>query len=267
MKAILYYKYVEVDNPEKFKDEQLELCKFLELKGRVFIGKEGINGTLSGSIENIEKYKNYLKRNPLFSDIMFKENEANEHVFEKLFIRLRKEIVNFSKEVDLKNIGNKIKPKEFKELIESGSDIVILDVRNSYETQVGRFKGAIDLGIENFRDFPNKIDSIKHLKNKKIVMYCTGGVRCEKASAFLIENGFRDVSQLEGGIMNYSKEVPNSYFDGKCFVFDNRMSVGINNGGAYNVISNCEICEKPSDRIIDCCNNDCNKIFIEFWLF
>ena len=262
MKVILFYKYVKVKDPETFQKEQLELCKSFGLKGRVFVGREGINGTLSGSNEDIEKYEKSLIENPLFSDIEFKEEEIENHVFNKLFVRVRKEIVNFSRKVNMNKRGKKISPKEFKELIETDKDLVILDVRNDYETKIGRFKGATTLDIDDFRQFPEKVTELNHLKNKKIVTYCTGGIRCEKASAFLVENGFEDVYQLDGGIIKYKYEVPNSYFEGRCFVFDERMSVVVNTGDFAKVISNCEICGTECDRAIDCCNNNCNRIFV-----
>ncbi len=260
--VISYYKYVNIKDPKKFQEKHLELCKSFGLKGRIYIGNEGINGTVSGIKEDIERYKRLLRSNKSFNDIEFKEQECNEHVFRKMFVRVRKEIVNFSEKVDFSKSGLKISPKKFKEMIENEKDFVILDVRNNYETKIGRFKGAITLDIENFRDFPKIVNKIKHLKHKKIITYCTGGVRCEKASAFLRENGFKEVYQLEGGILNYSKEVPNSYFNGRCFVFDERMSIPINTDEYYAVISNCEICGISCDRIIDCCNNDCNRIFV-----
>jgi len=174
MKIIYFYKYVGIEDPESLQEEQLELCKSLELKGRVFLDREGINGTLSGSDGNIKKYEENLKNNNLFHDIEFKEEKVNGHCFKKIFVRVRKEIVNFSGNINLKNSGNKISAKEFNNLIEN-EDIVILDARNNYETMIGKFKNAIDLDLDNFRDFPKKLDRIKHLKDKKIVTYCTGG--------------------------------------------------------------------------------------------
>jgi len=262
MCVILYYKYVKIKKPMALQKQHLELCKSLGLKGRIIIAKEGINGTVSGTKENIKTYKEEFRKNPLFTDIEFKDDLLQGHVFKKIFVRVKKEIVHFWAKVNLKKAGPKIMPEELERLIADKEDITILDVRNNYETKVGKFHGAITLDIDNFRDFSNKINEINYLRNKKIITYCTGGVRCEKASAYLIQNGFKEVLQLHGGILNYNKKCPNSYFEGKCFVFDNRVLVPINKGEHAKIISHCGICGKSCDIYINCCNVECNKLFI-----
>ena len=258
MKVILFYKYVQIDDLESLKNSQIELCKELNLKGRILIAKEGINGTVSGEDNDIALYEKRMKENELFYDVEFKENNVMKHCFGKVSVKIRNEIVGFSHDIDLSKSGKKIKGKGLNELYERKDDFVILDARNTYETKIGMFKNAITLDIENFRDFPKKIKELKKFQNNKIIMYCTGGVRCEKASALLIENGFRNVFQLDGGIIKYTNEFPDSYFEGSCFVFDERMYFPVNS----KVISKCEWCGKDCNRCIDCCNNDCNKIFV-----
>ncbi|MBI3233505.1 MAG: rhodanese-related sulfurtransferase [Bacteroidetes bacterium] len=137
-------------------------------------------------------------------------------------------------------------------------DVVILDVRSNYEHGVGRFEGAITLDIENFREFPDKISELEHIKNKKVITYCTGGIKCEKASAYLIERGFKDVYQLHGGIVKYAKETGGKDFEGVCYVFDNRVTVPVNQINP-KVISVCYCCGTSSTRMINCANPECNE--------
>ena len=263
MKAILFYKYTPILDSYGFYEEQINLCKKLGLNGRLLVGREGINGTLSGDEEAIEEYKKKLTEKKMFNDLIFKEDFVKEHVFDKIFVRMRKEVVNFGvNNLDLNKSGEKISPKKFKKLLDEKEDLIILDVRNNYEYEIGRFKKAINLDINNFREFPEKIKELSYLKNKRIITYCTGGIRCEKASSYMKQIGFKEVYQLENGIIGYNNECPNSYFEGKCFVFDKRISVPINTGEHENIISNCIFCNEPCDRYVNCYDTDCNNLFI-----
>ena len=255
-----FYNYVEIGEPLKFRDEQLELCQSLGLKGRILIGKEGINGSVCGKKENVEKYKESLRKNPLFSNIDFKEQEAKKQAFSRLYISVRKEIVHFGADVDLRNTAQFLEPKELKEWLDSNEDIVLADMRNNYESKIGKFRNAVTLNIRNFRDLPNAVEDIKSLKDKKIVAYCTGGIRCEKGSAFLKENGFSDVYQLKGGILKFGEKYPDTYWEGKCFVFDERIAIDINKN-KNDSIAECELCSKKADNYINCHNLDCDKLF------
>ena len=255
-----FYKYIAIDEPLKFRNEQFELCESLNLKGRILIGEEGINGSVYGTKENIEKYKQKLRRNSLFSDLEFKEQETRKQAFSRLYVSVRKEIVHMGLAVDLKNTAPFLTPKELKEWLDNEEDIVLLDARNNYETRIGKFKNAITLGIKKFRDFPKKFNEIKNYKNKKIVTYCTGGIRCEKASAFLIENGFSNVWQLKGGILNFGKEFPDTYWEGKCFVFDERIAIDLNKKNS-GFLAGCELCGKKGEDYINCHNLDCDNLF------
>lgn len=256
-----FYKYVNIEDPLKFQQEHLELCKSLNLKGRILLGEEGINGCVYGEKENIEEYKKLLRKNPLFSDIEFKDNFSEKPAYRKLFVRLRKEIVNSGLEVDLNNAANYITPKELKEMLDSNEDIVMVDVRNNYESKIGKFRNSILINIKSFRDLPESLRQIQSLKNKKIVTYCTGGIRCEKASALLKDNGFTDVYQLKGGILKYGEEFPDTYWEGKCFVFDDRLAISINKNNKKS-LTNCIWCKKEYDEYTNCHNLDCDKLFI-----
>src|SRR3989338_1399498 len=150
-----FYKYVEIADPIKLRNEQLEVCESLSLKGRILIGSEGINGSVFGAQENIEKYKRELRKKPLFSDLDFKEQEAQKQAFSRLYISVRKEIVHFGADVDLGNTAQFLEPKQLKEWLDSNEDIVLVDMRNDYESKIGKFRNAVTLNIRNFRDLPN----------------------------------------------------------------------------------------------------------------
>ncbi len=233
-------------------------CERLGLGGRILIGKEGINGSVSGKTKTVEKFENIIKQNRSFSNITFREQDYPEQTYHKLVVKLRDEIVHFGKKVNLKDAGKHISPKNLKAWLDNGKDFVLLDARNQYETKVGKFKGARTLPIENFRDFPEASKKLEKLKNKKIVMYCTGGVRCEKASAFLKQEGFKDVYQIQGGIINFVNQYPDTYFEGSCFVFDDRLVSKVSKRPA----GNCEICGNKSDEILNCFNLNCDKLFV-----
>ena len=196
-----FYKYIKIDNAPDFAKEHLEFCKALDLKGRILVGEEGINGCVYGDKEIVEKYKTELKKNTLFSDIDFKDTIAEKTAYRKMFVRIRKEIVNSGIDVDLRNTGKLLAPKELKEMLDRNDGLVLLDMRNDYESKIGRFRNAVTLNIGNFRDLPQAVKNIENLKDKKIVAYCTGGIRCEKATAFLKEKGFENVYQVNGRIL------------------------------------------------------------------
>lgn len=258
-KVILYYCYAAIEDADQFRDEHHLLCLELDLRGRIIISKEGLNGTVSGSIENVDEYMKRVKADPRFADTDFKEDFHETHAFKKLNVRHKSEIVHSS----LSHINPRIKtgayvePQAFREMIKNEEDIVILDVRSNYEHELGKFKNAVTLDIENFRDFPKKVKELEQYKDKKIVTYCTGGIKCEKASAFLLEQGFENVHQLHGGIIKYGLEAEGEDFEGKCYVFDNRLSVDVNKVNP-KVVSRCFVCDTLSDRMVNCANPTCN---------
>lgn len=262
-KVLLFYKYVNVDNPEQFVSEHLNWCSEHDIRGRVYVASEGINGTVSGSILNIDEYKNNIKSYPYFENIVFKEDYADEHAFFKMHVRVKKEIVNSSLAgTSLKNGGKRLTPEQLLNFYESGKEFIIVDARNIYESRIGKFKGAVTPEIKNFRDWPKAVECLKNNKDKTVVTYCTGGIRCEKASAYMIEQGFKDVYQLDGGIVSYAKKFPDTYWEGGIFVFDERRIVEPNSDPKLKHIAECYFCGKPASYYINCHNQDCDKLIV-----
>ena len=261
--VLLFYKFVDIKNPEEFKDKHFKFCKEIGVLGRVLVSKEGLNGTVSGTKEQVEKYKEFLRSDPKFSDIVFKEEEILNHPFTKIIVRVKNEIVTFGKEVDFSNKAEYITSEELRDLYNSKEEFVILDARNDYEYKAGKFKNAIHLNIKNFRDFPEALEKIENLKDKKIITYCTGGIRCEKAATYMISKGFKNVLQLRDGILTFGKNFPDTYWEGKCFVFDKRLLFSINSkGNSKYIISNCETCGIACDLYKNCRNDICDKLVI-----
>ena len=256
--VLLYYCYTPLDNPEQFREEHHRFCLKLNLRGRIIVATEGLNGTVSGTAESCARYMAAVKADPRFVSLEFKVDTVSAHTFQKLHVRVKPEIVHSS----LRHVrphektGRHLSPKEFKAL-KDRDDVVMVDVRSDYEYNLGRFKNAVTLDMENFRDFPERVERLKQFKNKKILTYCTGGVKCEKASAYLLEQGFENVYQLHGGIIKYGFEAGGEDFDGQCYVFDNRVAVEVNRVNP-TVISHCQHCQEPSNRLVDCANPHCN---------
>ncbi|WMJ74264.1 rhodanese-related sulfurtransferase [Cytophagaceae bacterium ABcell3] len=256
---LLYYCYTNIEDPEAFREEHHRFCVSLGILGRIIVASEGLNGTVSGRVEDCEAYMKAVKEDPRFADTDFKVDYADKHAFQKLHVRVKPEIVHSGLNgLHPKNkTGKHLNPEEFKKLKDQ-EDVVILDVRSNYEHKIGRFKNALTLDIENFRDFPEKVKELEPLKGKKILTYCTGGIKCEKASAFLLEQGFEDVYQLHGGIIKYGMEAGGEDFEGKCYVFDNRVVVDVNKVNP-KVVSTCYVCGVECDRMVNCANSVCNR--------
>ena len=256
---LLYYFYTKIEDPESFCEEHHLYCINNNLLGRIIIAKEGINGTVSGKREDCIRYMQDLIADKRFKGIEFKVDEVEENAFQKLYVRVKPEIVNSGlHDVDpTVRTGVFLEPDEFRRMKDE-DDVVILDVRSNYEHELGRFKNAITLNIDNFRDFPMHVKELENLKDKKVITYCTGGIKCEKASAFLLDQGFQNVYQLHGGIIKYGMETGGEDFEGKCYVFDNRVSVEVNHVNP-TTIAHCHICGDPCDRMINCANPECNQ--------
>lgn len=263
--TLLYYQYTRIANAEEFAQQHLEFCERLGIVGRIIVAEEGLNGTISGTVVQCKKYMDHVKANPIFAGIDFKIDEVDVPSFERLYVRVKPEIVHSSLR-GIKNVdptvttGTHLKPHEVLEML-GDENVVFLDVRSNYESGVGRFKNAIAMDIDNFRDFPEKLKEIENLKDKKVVTYCTGGIKCEKASGFLRENGFNNVYQVEGGIVKYAKETGGKDFEGKLYVFDNRVVVDVNNVNP-SIISTCKICNTTSAHMVNCANPECNEHFV-----
>lgn len=262
-RVLLYYKYTTIENPEQFAKEHLAFCQSINLKGRILVAKEGINGTVSGTIAETDRYMERMQADERFKEIYFKIDEASENAFHKMFVRPRPELVSLNLEEDIDPLqltGNYLEPKEFKEAL-LADDTVVIDARNDYEYDLGHFRGAIRPDIRNFRELPQWIrENKEQFMDKKVVTYCTGGIRCEKFSGWLLREGFEDVAQLHGGIAVYGKdpEVRGELWDGKMYVFDERISVEINHVDKQ-VIGKDWFDGTPCERYINCANPFCNK--------
>lgn len=260
---LLFYKFVTIPDPEQFTADHLQYCKDLGVKGRIIVAEEGINGTVSGTVAQTEQYISDFRANPMFADMIFKIDASDEHAFKKMFVRHKKELVTFryEKELDPNQIsGKRLSPVEFHEQLQE-EDVVVIDGRNDYEYEIGHFRNAIRPDVESFREFPQWIrENLSQYKDKKVLTYCTGGIRCEKLTGFLMNEGFNDVAQLEGGIVTYGKdpEVQGRLFDGKCYVFDERISVPINRTDEDIIVGTCHHCGKPEDRYINCAYTLCH---------
>ena len=266
-RVLLYYKYVKIEYPETFRDNHLALCKEFGLKGRILVSEEGLNGTVSGTIEQTDQYMEALRSDERFEDIMFKIDDADGHAFKKMHVRYRPEIVSLELGEDDLNpndiTGDYLDPVEFRQALEDENTIV-LDARNDYEYDLGHFRGAIRPEIRNFRELPQWIkDNKEAFMDKRVVTYCTGGVRCEKLSGWLLKEGFQDVGQLHGGIHNYGThpEVQGELWDGKMYVFDERISVDINRK-EKTVVAKDWFDGSPCERYVNCGNPYCNRQII-----
>ena len=265
-RVLLYYNYTKIENPEQFAKEHLVLCKSLGLKGRILVAEEGINGTASGTIEATQQYMDWMHNDERFKDTWFKIDESEGHAFRKMFVRPRKELValNLEEDVDpLRLTGEYLDPKAFKEAL-LDEDTIVLDARNDYEYDLGHFRGAIRPDIRNFRELPEWIRENKEkFMDKKVVTYCTGGIRCEKFSGWLLREGVENVAQLHGGIATYGKdpEVKGEMWDGKMYVFDDRISVEINQVDKQ-IIGKDWFDGTPCERYINCGNPSCNRQII-----
>lgn len=262
-RVLLYYHYVEILDPEAVVEEHLAYCLELGVKGRIYIAPEGINGTISGTTEQVDTYIEYMDQHPLFHGMVFKSDEADDHAFIKMHVRVKPELVNFrlDEDVNPKEItGQYLEPAEFYERLQDPNTIVI-DARNDYEHDVGHFKGAIKPNIHNFRELPRWIQENKELlEGKRIMAYCTGGVRCEKFTGWLKREGFNDVAQLHGGIVTYGKDpvAQGQFWEGQCYVFDKRLVVPVNQVNP-TIVGRDWFDGTPCERYINCANPECNR--------
>jgi len=263
-KILLFYKYIDIDQPEAIKQWQLDLCKSLNLTGRIIVASEGINGTLGGTNEETDTYVSAMLAHPLFGDIDFKTSAGSAADFPRLSVKVKQEITRLG--VDPATLkahqgGKHLTPEQTHDLLSNPpQDLIILDTRNDYEARVGRFEGAVCPPVRYFREFPQYVDeNLDQFKDKEVLMYCTGGIRCERASAYLKVKGIaKEVYQIQGGIHRYIEQFPDGHFRGKNYVFDNRMLQKAND----DIMTACDWCIKPCDTLTSCINSECDKQFI-----
>lgn len=222
------YQFVLLEDYEALQPKILKTCKDLGIKGTLLLAKEGINGTIAGTREAIDQLKSFLASDGRFNHLEYKESFHSEQPFYRMKVKLKKEIVTLGvKGLDPNTaVGEYISPEAWNDLIQD-PDVIVVDTRNDYEVDIGTFKGAVDPKTHTFREFPDYVEKNLKDKDKKIAMFCTGGIRCEKSTAFMLQQGFKKVYHLKGGILNYLEKIPKekSLWEGDCFVFDERVSV------------------------------------------
>lgn len=270
-KIILYYGFAPVSDPEAVKLWQRTLCESLGLKGRIIISKHGINGTVGGNMEDLKKYVRATKEYPGFGKIDFKWSDGTGNDFPRLSVKSRKELVAFNAPDEIEvarsgitNGGKHLKPAEVNKLVEErGDDVVFFDGRNAFEAKIGKFKNAIVPDIETSHDFVAELESGKydHLKDKPIVTYCTGGIRCEILSAVMQNRGFKEVYQIQGGIVRYGETFRDKgLWEGSLYIFDERMTMDFSDEA--KLIGECEGCGAGTKEFRNCQNLGCKDLVL-----
>lgn len=271
-KILLYYKFTPINDPLVLKLWQKTVCDSLDLKGRILISEHGINGTVGGEMDDLKKYIKTTKQFPGFKNIVFKWSEGSRDDFPRMSVKQRRELVGFQNSddefsVDEKGViggGIHIKPKQVNEMIEKyGDDVIFFDGRNAHEAAIGKFKNAVVPNTNTSRDFIAELESDKYddIKNKKVITYCTGGIRCEVISAMMKKRGFTDVYQIDGGIVKYGESYgDDGYWEGSLRVFDDRMTIDFSDH--TKVIGRCSHCDGPSNNYENCAWANCNDLVL-----
>lgn len=262
--VLAFYRFTPIADPEKEISSHKLFFKDRCITSRIYISDQGINGQMSGKREDAEAYMTWLHANPLFEKIPFKIHTYHENVFPRQIVKYRKQLVALDEEVDLAAAGEHVSPSRWKELLEQEEKPLLLDIRNEYEWQVGRFEGAECPPCDTFREFKGYTEELKDKVDPEktpVMMYCTGGIRCELYSALLRKQGFKDIYQLDGGIINYGLKEGNSHWLGKLFVFDDRLTVPISEEPSP-VIGKCHHCGIPIESYYNCANMECNNLYL-----
>lgn len=270
-KILLYYKFTPIRDPEAVKLWQKTLCESLNLRGRILISGHGLNGTVGGDLEDLKKYVKATKLYPGFKDIVFKWSDGGRDHFPRLAVKVREEIVGFQAADELRvntdgvvGGGKHLKPKQVHELVDKyGDDVVFFDGRNAHEAAIGKFKNAVVPDTNTSRDFISELESGKYddLKDKKVITYCTGGIRCEILSSLMKNRGFKDVYQIDGGIVKYGEEFgDDGLWEGSLRVFDDRMTVDFSDHA--KTIGHCSHCDGPTNNFENCARAECNDLVL-----
>lgn len=262
--VLAFYHFTPIADPHGEIAAHKAFFKDRQLTSRIYISENGINGQMSGVKEDAKAYMEWMKNNPLFANMPFKIHPYHENVFPRQTIKYRKQLVALDEVVDMSSIGEHVSPSQWKELLEKEKGAVLLDVRNDYEWEVGRFDGAVCPPCETFREFKDYAEELKAKVDPKttpVMMYCTGGIRCELYSSLLLKHGFEKVYQLDGGVINYGLKQGSEHWLGKLFVFDDRLTVPISEDKTP-VIGKCLLCNTSSESYYNCANMDCNRLFL-----
>ena len=260
---LLFYKYVTVEDPEAFASWLRERCTEHKLLGRIIVAEEGLNGTVEGSVGDTEAFAQELLADPRFKDVNVKRSAGTGVAFPKLSVKVRAEIVGtrFPKHVDpRKRTATHIPAETLRNWYEEGKDFVVVDMRNDYEYQSGHFRDSVNPGLENSRDLVKALPKLQELRDKTVLTVCTGGIRCEKMSALLLEEGFSDVYQLDNGIHGYMEKYPGKDFLGSLYTFDDRKVMHF--GGEREVIGRCRFCGAATEKYVNCANDFCHLHFL-----
>lgn len=262
--VLAYYKFAPIENPHQLIKDHKDFFKNRDITSRIYISEQGINGQTSGKESDIRLYMEWMHSLPSFADMPFKIHTYHENVFPRKTVKYRKQLVALDEEVNLEDAGEHLSPESWKDMLEKDRSKILLDVRNDYEWQVGRFEGADCPPCETFREFKEYAQTLKNKVDPQktpVMMYCTGGIRCELYSALLKKEGFDKVYQLNGGIINYGLKQGNEHWMGKLFVFDDRLTVPVGED-ASPVIGKCHHCQESNDSYYNCSNMDCNNLFL-----
>jgi UPF0176 protein len=264
--VLAYYFFTPIDDPalEVLKHKNFFLNR--DFQGRIYLSKEGINGQASASPQAAQEYMDWLRSDPRFQGVEFKIHSWHEHCFPRMTVKTRPQLVALDREVDMSKTGVHLSPEEWKKMLDARDEnTVLIDVRNDYEWDIGHFEGAELPNLEKFRQFPSYVEGLKTERDPsktKVMMYCTGGIRCELYSALMKEEGFQEVYQLQGGVIKYGLEAGSKHWKGKLFVFDDRLSVSIAETEPVELISKCIHCSASTDLYYNCANMDCNELFL-----
>lgn len=263
---LAYYLFAPIANPHHEVQQHKDFFETRDVTCRIYISEQGINGQMSASQQHALEYMEWMHARPEFKDVAFKVVDHPEHVFPRATVKYRKQLVALDAEVNLSNSGEHVSPAKWREMLESEHKHLLLDVRNDYEWKIGHFEGAELPKCETFRDFKRYADELKATvdpKSTPVMMYCTGGIRCELYSSILKEKGFEKVYQLEGGVINYGLKEGQSHWLGKLFVFDDRLAVPIaEEEEEAPVIGTCHHCGVSNEAYYNCANMDCNELFL-----
>lgn len=271
-KILLYYKFTPLKDPEAVKLWQKTLCDSLNLRGRILVSQHGLNGTVGGEMDDLKKYIKETKKFPGFKGTVFKWSDGGREDFPRMSVKARRELVGFKNsddefEVDENGViggGRHLKPKQVNELVEKyGDDVVFFDGRNEHEAKIGKFKGAVVPNTNTSRDFLAELESDKYddIKNKKVITYCTGGIRCEVISAMMKKRGFTDVYQIDGGIVKYGEAYgDDGLWEGSLRVFDDRMTVDFSERA--KTIGECTHCAGKTSNFENCAHTECNDLVL-----